>query len=368
MELRVVIAGGGTGGHLYPGIAIAAALLQREKEARVVFMGTKRGLEARVIPEQGYELVLLPVRGLQRRLSLQNLAFPFLLAAAVWRCLRYYRRFRPHLVIGTGGYVSGPALLAALMARIPCAIQEQNSYPGLVNRKLGRRVNAVFATFEASRQYFAGQPNFFVLGTPVRPSLRRIERTAALEKFGLSPGRKTLLVFGGSQGAHRLNEVVGEFIENWTDWDALQVIWLTGREWFARWRHFNDEAQRRVRVIDFLAEMHFAYSAADLALCRSGATTIAELTLFGLPAVFIPFPFATADHQTVNAKTVAEAGGGRWIPEPELNAGRLAETVREILADEELRRRMAVAMRKLAHPQAAEEIVAHCLEIIGREA
>ncbi len=363
-EPRVVIAGGGTGGHLYPGLAIAEAIRRRAEKAKIVFMGTPRGIETRVVPKEGYELVLLPVRGLLRKLTFENVLFPFRLLWSVIRSVLFFRRFRPQLIIGTGGYVSGPALIAAKLMGIPAVIQEQNSYPGLVSRWLGRYVTAVFIAFENARRYFPGQEQIFVEGNPVRSVDLQVTKEEAYQHFQLKPDRKTVLIFGGSQGARKLNEIVGRMLTNPDFLQNKQILWITGSNWYERWRHFNENQGRRICVLDYCHNMHQAYAITDLAVCRAGALTIAELTIWGIPAIYVPFPFATADHQTQNARAVAEAGGGLVIPESELTAEGLAQTIDSLLQDEPRLRSMAGAARKRGRPEAADRIAQKCLELI----
>ncbi len=365
--MKVVIAGGGTGGHLYPGLALAETIRTRHADAEIIFVGTARGLESRVIPERGYELVLLSIRGLQRSLSLQNLLFPFRLLGSVARSLVLLKKFRPDLVIGTGGYVAGPPLFAARLLGIPAVIQEQNSYPGLVNRLLGKHVDAVFLTFSAAKPFFAGQKNIFITGNPVLMSRSDESRQQGCARFGFDPGRKTVLIFGGSQGAKRINEVVAEALPGVLSREDVQALWIVGPAWLETWRHLEEDYAGRLRVLGYVDDMAAVYNITDLALCRAGAMTISELTLFGIPAVYIPLPTAAADHQTANARAVVEAGGGLMIAQNELSAEVLAETLTGILADEEKLRSLAAGAKKLARPDAAEEIISRCERLIRRD-
>ena len=364
--VRIVIAGGGTGGHLYPGLALAEAIQRQAPGSRIVFMGTPRGLEARVVPREGYELVLLPVRGLLRKVTLENLLFPFRLLWSVIRSMLFFRRFRPQLVIGTGGYVSGPALIAAQLMRIPTVIQEQNSYPGLVNRWLGKHATAVFLAFESARRYFPKSNRVFVEGNPVRGLSRDVNRDEAYRRFGLKPDVKTVLIFGGSQGARKLNEIVGRMLSDTDFVKNKQILWITGPKWFEAWRHYHQTQHGRIRVLDYCHNMHEAYAVADLAVCRAGALTIAELTIWGIPAIYVPFPFATADHQTQNARAVADAGGGLVLPESELSEAKLAKTIESVLQDDEKLHAMAEAARRLGRPEAADRIAEKCLQWIRK--
>jgi UDP-N-acetylglucosamine--N-acetylmuramyl-(pentapeptide) pyrophosphoryl-undecaprenol N-acetylglucosamine transferase len=362
--LRVVFAGGGTGGHLYPAIAIAEAFQRRVQNFDCLFMGTARGIEARVVPQLGYRLELVSVRGLLRKLTLSNLLVPFYLMKSIWQCWRLFKTFDPDMVIGTGGYVSGPALLTAWLSKRKFVVQEQNSFPGLVNRWWGERAAAAFLSFEESKKFFRRREHLHVVGNPVRGNLATGDRRAAAEKWQLAPDRTTLLIFGGSQGARRLNELVAEILSQLSQLASFQMLWATGP------LHFEKIAplaanMPNVKIVPYLDDMASAYTLADFVLCRAGASTIFELTNCGLPSILVPFPFATADHQTFNARALDDAGAARLLVEKELVAEKLLNTVRELATQPEVRRRMAAAAKKLARPRAAEEIVEVCLSLVN---
>ncbi len=362
-EIRIVIAGGGTGGHLYPGLAIAEAIKSLAENAKITFIGTHSGLEARVVPEEGYDIVYISMRGLLRRFSWQNLLFPFRLGVSILQCMRFFRQFQPHLVLGTGGYVSGPALMAARYLHIPRAIQEQNRFPGLVNRRLGHHVNAVFLAFEGSRRYFQRQPHLYVFGNPVRLRLLEVDRPGAYQALGLKPSRKTVLIFGGSQGAKHLNEVVARALDTLLALQDSQFIWIVGPLWYEKWKDLAQKAPDRLKIFSYVKQMSQVYVVTDLAVCRAGATTIAELALCGIPAIYVPLPFATANHQLINAKAVVQAGAGELIEEKHLTPERLGQTVRQLVESPDRLKRMAEAARSLAKPDAARDIAKVCLDI-----
>ena len=366
-KTKFVIAGGGTGGHLYPALAIAEALKAMNSNVEIIFLGTARGLEAKVIPEMGYPIYLLPMRGLLRRLTWQNVLFPLRYGISILKCMLLFRRFRPDLVIGTGGYVSGPALTAAKWLRIKRVIQEQNSYPGLVNRRHGNQAEAVFLTFAASKKYFKKNKNVFVFGNPVQQKGTQLTKAEILQEFGLSAGHKTLLIFGGSQGAKRLNEIVAEALPGILAFEKIQVIWIAGPKWYEKWLPLGAQFDGRVKILSFIKDMARVYAVTDLAVCRAGATTIAELTYWGIPAIYVPFPYATADHQTTNAKTIVEAGGGILLNERDLQPESLGEIVKQLIGNEERLQIMSSASRSLARPNAAQKIAQKCFEIIQSE-
>jgi UDP-N-acetylglucosamine--N-acetylmuramyl-(pentapeptide) pyrophosphoryl-undecaprenol N-acetylglucosamine transferase len=361
-----MIAGGGTGGHLYPAIAIAEAFKQRMPATEFVFIGTLQGIEARVLPKLGYRLQLVPVRGLQRRWAWENLILPMRLLQSMSTCRKLLREFRPHLIIGTGGYVSMPALLAAWLSRRKFVIQEQNSFPGLVNRRLGNFADAVFLSFAESRKFFKPSPRVHVVGNPVRANLQErtsAQREAAAVKWNLEKDKITLLVFGGSQGARRINEMTMELMPRLATIPDLQILWATGPA------HYDKiapkiGAHKAMHAVPYLDDMNLAYALADFVLCRAGASTIFEIAQCGLPALLVPFPFATADHQTHNARAMAQAGAARMFIEHDLNAGDLFSAIRDLASNEAMRREMSKSARQLAKPRAAEEIVEVCLEVL----
>ena len=354
MGLRVLMAGGGTGGHAFPAIAIADEI-RRRSDADIRFVGTRRGVEMRAVPRAGYPIEVVPVIGLRRALSADLLRFPFILAAGLIQTFRAVRRFRPAVVVCTGGYVSGPAGVAAWMLSIPVVVQEQNSFPGLTTRLLSRIAAQVHVTFPASRRYLGGRGE--VSGNPTRVEIGSIGQSEARLRMGLRPDLPTLLVFGGSQGAHAINLIVGQALPALLEGRRLQVLWQTG--------HLDFESASRlarpfgdfVTVLAFIDDMAAALGAADLAACRAGATTIADLARAGLPAVFIPLPTAAEDHQTKNARALVSAGAARMISQRDLDGRRLAHAVLELLNDPAGRSAMSERIRAFGVPDAAARIV-----------
>jgi UDP-N-acetylglucosamine--N-acetylmuramyl-(pentapeptide) pyrophosphoryl-undecaprenol N-acetylglucosamine transferase len=355
MGLRVLMAGGGTGGHAFPAIAIADEIRRRRPDAQVRFVGTRRGVEMRAVPRAGYPMEVVPVIGLRRALSLDLLRFPFILAAGLIRAFRTVRRFRPAVVVCTGGYVSGPAGVAAWMQSIPVVVQEQNSFPGLTTRLLSRIAAQVHVTFPESRQYLGGTGE--VSGNPTRAEIGSVGQPEARTRMGLRPDLPTLLVFGGSQGSHAINLTVAQALPALLEGRRLQVLWQTGHLDFEaaseQARPFGDF----VTVRAFIDDMAAALGAADLAACRAGASSIADLARAGLPAVFVPLPTAAADHQTKNARTLVNAGAARMIPQRDLDGHQLSQAVKDLLNDPVRRRDMSDRMRAFGVPDAAARIV-----------
>jgi UDP-N-acetylglucosamine--N-acetylmuramyl-(pentapeptide) pyrophosphoryl-undecaprenol N-acetylglucosamine transferase len=368
MTPTLLLAGGGTGGHVFPSLAVADALA-RAADMRIAFVGTARGLESRLVPEAGWPLHEIAVLPLARKVSPSTLRVPGALLRAAGQVARV---IRAEGVVGAavfGGYVSLPLALAAWRTGTPYVVHEQNAVPGLANRVAVRRAAAVAATFPSSVAAFGRGVRVEVTGNPVRPGLAGVDRAAlrpeALRTFGLEPGRRTLLVFGGSQGARRLNAALVEALERWPDPGALQILHATGRGGHAAaqaaWSQALAAARGPVplvRPVDFVERMDLAYAAADVVVCRAGASTIAELTMLGLPSVLVPYPHATADHQTANAADLATAGGARTVVDGELDAASLVAAAQPLLADPALRAEMGAAARRFARPDAAERVAA----------
>ena len=356
--MRVLIAGGGTGGHVFPGIALAEEVVGRHPENDAVFVGTARGLEATVVPAAGYPIELIRVKGLKGKGLGTTLGNLLLLPGALFASVSILRRWRPDVVVGVGGYASGPVVLAAWLLGIPTAVQEQNAAAGLTNRVLGRFVRAVFTAFpEAAGQF--PKKKVQQLGNPIRKGmLDNFMRPAAPHD------RPHLLVFGGSQGAHALNMRVVEALPHLADLRGrLTLTHQTG----ARDREPVQQAYAATGfapdVREFITDMVSAYASADLVVCRAGATTLAELTVCQKPSILIPFPFAADDHQVLNARSLVEAGAAVMIEERDLTGELLAREIRAILTHPERRAQMARSAGRLGAPQAAREIIDVCSDL-----
>jgi UDP-N-acetylglucosamine--N-acetylmuramyl-(pentapeptide) pyrophosphoryl-undecaprenol N-acetylglucosamine transferase len=355
--LRVLIAGGGTGGHLYPGVAVAREIQRRRPDAMVTFAGTARGIEARVIPREGFQLDVLRSAGLKATsiaARLRGLGLLPVSGADAWRILS---RRTPDVVIGVGGYSSGPVVLAAAIRGIPTLLLEQNAVPGFTNRTLARFVSAAAVTFDETVAFFRGKG--FVAGNPVRPEFFEAEaaRSAPAD-------RPRLLIFGGSQGAHAINMAMVEAAPRLAaDARRLAITHQTGERDLERVREAYRAAGLDARVEAFLFEMDREVKAADLVVCRAGATTIAELTAAGRPAVLIPLPTAADDHQRKNAEVLAKAGAAELLPQAGLTGEVLASRVLALAGDEARREEMARAARTFARPDAAKVIVDKVLEL-----
>ncbi|MEW5739354.1 MAG: undecaprenyldiphospho-muramoylpentapeptide beta-N-acetylglucosaminyltransferase [Myxococcota bacterium] len=349
--MRVLIAGGGTGGHLFPGIALAEEVVTRHPKNDVVFVGTDRGLEARVVPANGFVFESIRSRGLKGMGPLRLLLGLLLLPLSFFESWRILRRYRPDVVVGVGGYSSGPVVLSAWLMRIPTALQEQNALPGLTNKVLGRFVKAAFVSFEEAKAYFSTR-NTHVLGNPIRRVL--------LENFLRSrkPHDKfTVLIFGGSLGARGLNTRVIEALGFLAPIkDELNLIHQTGKNDLDTVKQGYAEKGFTAEIREFIDDMSAAYLGADLVVCRAGATTLAELTVCKKPSILVPFPHATDDHQAVNAKALVDAGAALMFREEELTGEKLAAAIKDLKDHPEKLKKMEKAAGLLGRPEAAREI------------
>jgi UDP-N-acetylglucosamine--N-acetylmuramyl-(pentapeptide) pyrophosphoryl-undecaprenol N-acetylglucosamine transferase len=366
--IRLLIAAGGTGGHVYPGIAIADEWKRLHPDSSVTFVGTERGVEAKAVPAAGFAFRSIDARGLPRRPGLAQLVALWAFAKSFVQVAGIIKEVKPDAVIATGGFVSGPVGLWARLLSIPLVLQEQNSVPGAVNRWLSLVASQVHISFVESRHYFRRRNNLKVSGNPIRSSLLKQDRQSAYEALGLDPSRRTLLVFGGSRGAASINRALAGALPALARIPNLQVIWQTGSEDFAS----SEETARRcpipVRVFAYLDRMERAYAVADLAVCRSGAMTITELTACGVPAILIPYPHAARDHQTQNARGLVDRGAAEMIADKDLEPEGLAAQIEALFRDEQRLRRMGRNARAFSRTNAAERIVHSIEELVGSSA
>jgi len=360
VPLRIVIAGGGTGGHLYPALAIADELRRRHPDAAITFAGAAHRIESRVVPEAGYPFTALWISGFRRRLSPGTLLFPVKLAVAMGQSFALILRAKPDVVVGTGGFASGPVLAAAELLGRRTLLQEQNSVPGATTRILARCAGEVHVTFEESVRFFSRRGNVRVTGNPTRRAMGSISREAGAAHFGLDAARPTVLAFGGSRGAASINSAVGACAPALAA-DGVQIIWQTGVEEYARLRTTHGA---HATMYPFIDNMEYAYAACDIAVCRAGATSLAELTQTGVPSILIPYPHAAADHQAGNARAMEAAGAALCLHDADAAAG-LLPALRALLADRPKLRAMGEAARRLARPGAAAAI-ADAVERLAR--
>ncbi len=351
--MKVLIAGGGTGGHLYPGIALAEEVVTRHHANQVVFVGTERGLEARVVPAAGYKLETIRAQGLKGKGVVGLFKGLFALPVAFVESVRILQRHKPDVVVGVGGYASGPVVLAAALMGIPTAVQEQNALPGLTNKVLGRFVRVVFTAFEEARPFFPSR-KVQLVGNPIRRKL--------MENFLRSRmvhDHFSLLVFGGSLGARGINQRMIDALEHLQDIrEQLHIVHQTGKNDLETVRKgYADKGfEAQAQVVEFIEDMSSAYARAELVVCRAGATTLSELTVAKKASILIPFPFATDNHQEVNAQSLVKAGAALMFRESELTGEQLAREIRRLKEDPEKRRQMEKKAGLLGRPEAAKEL------------
>jgi UDP-N-acetylglucosamine--N-acetylmuramyl-(pentapeptide) pyrophosphoryl-undecaprenol N-acetylglucosamine transferase len=356
--MRAILAGGGTGGHVIPALAIAQEM-QKRYGAEVLFIGTARGIENRLVPAAGFPLRLVQVGALNKVSLKTRIKTLFDLPRAVWDARRILSEFAPDVVIGVGGYASGPAMLAAILKRIPTLAFEPNVVPGFANRVVARMVSAAAVHFQETARYF---PRSVVTGVPVRDAFFKIAGTAT------GNDKPTLLVFGGSQGANAINQAMIQCLpELVKQVPNIHIIHQTGERDYNDARAAYQRAGSSAEVYPFITDMPAFFARADLILCRSGASTVAEITAAGKPAVFVPFPRAADDHQRVNAQALERAGAAVVAEETKLERVWLADTLAALLADPGRLQRISQAARKLAHPDAAADIAAMAARLAGME-
>lgn len=362
---KVILAGGKTGGHVFPAIAMAVEFKKRFPESKVIFVGTKDGLESEIVPKYGFKLIFIQVRGLKRKLSLSNLMLPYYVLKSLYQSLRISNEERPDLVVGTGGYVSFPMVFSARLKNIPTLIQEQNSYPGVSTRLLSFLVDRVCLSYLSSIQYFLTKGKLTVIGNPIREDIVSANRSESLRKFDLDPGKKTIFTFGGSQGAHAINQAVLDSLdflsENW------QLLWQTGENDFV---YVSEKVKgKRIKcvVFPFLEDMSSAYAASDLVISRAGALTLAEITACGKPSLLIPYPFATADHQRYNAEVLQKEGAAQIILQRDLTGEILTQKLSSVLSDEERLKKMAEQSKKMGKPDAASLLVNEMEKLLKKD-
>ncbi|MFT5846438.1 MAG: UDP-N-acetylglucosamine--N-acetylmuramyl-(pentapeptide) pyrophosphoryl-undecaprenol N-acetylglucosamine transferase [Psychroserpens sp.] len=350
---RIILSGGGTGGHIYPAIAIADELKSRFPDAEFLFVGASDRMEMEKVPQAGYEIEGLWISGIQRKLTLRNLAFPFKLISSLLKSRKIINTFHPDVVIGTGGFASGPLLKSATSKGVPSLIQEQNSYPGITNKLLSKHVDKICVAYEGLESFFPNE-KIILTGNPIRKDLLDIahKHIEGKDAFSLIHSKHTLLVLGGSLGARRVNQLIEEKLDYFES-QNIQVIWQCGKLYYQEYKHYN--ALENVQVHAFLSNMDMAYAAADVIVSRAGASSVSELCVVGKPVIFIPSPNVAEDHQTKNAKAIADKHAAILIKESEL------ETQFEIefdglLFSSEKRQELSKNIKQLALVNATKDI------------
>lgn len=357
---RFIISGGGTGGHIYPAVAIANELKSRFPEAEFLFVGAKDKMEMQKVPQAGYAIKGLWISGIQRKLTLDNAMFPFKLLSSMWNSFRIIKSFKPDVVIGTGGFASGAVLKVASMLHIPTVIQEQNSYPGITNKLLAKKANKICVAYENLERFFP-KDKMILTGNPVRQDLiNEASKSEAIAYFKLDANKKTLLVLGGSLGARRINQLIEKELDFLLS-QNIQIIWQCGKLYWNDYSKYNEK--ENVQVVAFIDRMDLVYAAADIIISRSGASSVSELCIVGKPTIFIPSPNVAEDHQTKNAKAISDKNGAFLIRESELEAQ--FETVfSDLISNESKQTELSQNIKKLAKPNATKDIVEEIVKLI----
>lgn len=360
---RIIIGGGGTGGHVFPAISIAEALKRKEPEVEILFVGAENKLEMEKVPEAGFKIEGLPVTGFQRKLSAKNLTFVIKLIRSMRKSAKIIASFKPDLAIGVGGYASGPILRVAARKKIPIAIQEQNSYAGVTNRMLAAKAKKIFVAYEGMEKYFPAE-KILLTGNPVRTDLLDSDekRTEGMRNFGLEEGRPVVLVIGGSLGSRTINNSILQGIENFGK--ENQLIWQTGKYYYQKIRKTVGEIENRaIKIQAFIRNMDHAFAVADVIISRAGAGTISELALIGKPVILVPSPNVAEDHQTKNAMALASREAAIHITDRKAET-ELVKTCLQLLNDEQQKRRLSKNIKKMALPDAADRIADELLKMI----
>ncbi|UII29235.1 undecaprenyldiphospho-muramoylpentapeptide beta-N-acetylglucosaminyltransferase [Fulvivirga maritima] len=362
---RFIISGGGTGGHIYPAIAVANEIKHRYADAEILFVGAEGKMEMTKVPEAGYEIKGLWISGLQRRLTVDNLLFPVKLISSYMKAKKLVKQFKPDAVIGFGGYASGPTMLAATAKGIPAMVQEQNSHAGITNKRLGNKAKKVCVAYDNMDKYFPKGKIVFT-GNPVRGDILKVNerRDAALKHFNFSSTKKTILVLGGSLGARTINNSIIDQLQKVVDAD-VQLIWQTGKFYYTEMKAKAEGFDlSNIRVMEFIKEMDLAYAAANLILSRAGALSISELCLVGKPVVLIPSPNVAEDHQTKNAMALVQKEAAIMIKDSEAKENLIPEALK-LLNDNERQIALGANIKKMGRPNAANDIVNELISILN---
>ena len=363
-KLKVIISGGGTGGHIFPALAIAGAFKKIVPDVDILFVGAKGRMEMEKVPRYGFPIIGLWISGFKRELSASNLLFPSKLLVSMTKALSIIIKFKPDLVIGTGGYASGPVLRAATWLKIPILIQEQNNFPGITNRILGRKAACICTAFEGMEAYFP-KDKILLTGNPIREEIfmEKTDKATASAAFGLDTQKPVIFVVGGSQGARSINQAISanlEFFKN----NEIQLIWQTGVNYL---QTAKDDVEKlnynSIKVFDFINEINLAFEAATVVVSRAGAIAISELCRVGKPVILVPFPFAAGDHQTKNAQALKDKNAAILLSDTMVNQN-LTKEIASLLADNQKQTLLAASIKMMAIPNSAAMIAERALQII----
>lgn len=365
--MKILLAGGGTAGHINPALAIAGYAVQKDPDTEVLFVGTKRGLESTLVPNAGYKIEYVEVEGLSKKLTLKNFKSLCHMLTAKGKCKKIIRKFRPDIVIGTGGYVCAPAVMAANSMKIPTIIHEQNVFPGSAIKLLSKKSTVTAISFEDSRKYLAGAKSILFTGNPIRPSILECSREKSRLSLGLGK-EKFIVIFGGSLGAAKINSVALEYIKKYQKNDSHKILFATGERNFDE---INEIIKKEgivlgdnVSITPYIHNMDEVMNASDLVVCRSGAITVSELSALGKPAILVPSPNVTNNHQEYNARALSNGGGAITILEKDFDVSSLKKAVDDILTDESAQLEMSIKSKDLGTTNALEVIYDKMLSLI----
>lgn len=361
---KIIISGGGSGGHVFPALAIADAIRAKEPDTEILFVGAQGKIEMEKVPLAGYPIKGLWISGLHRKLTWRNLAFPFKLISSLAKSFGIVRSFKPDVVVGVGGFASGPVLQVASWLGIPTLIQEQNSFPGLTNRLLARRVDKICIAYDRMDRYFPKE-KLVMTGNPVRKVFgeEKIAEAAALAHFGLEPNKKTLFSFGGSLGAQSINEALAANADLMKKHPEVQLLWQAGKLYYDRFKESEMAQLPNVEIRPFIDRMDLAYAITDLVIARAGALTIAELSQVSQPAILIPSPNVAEDHQTMNAKALMEIGAAVLLPDPQAKKQVISLAI-EVVQDQAKLNELAQNVHQLATPEASSLIAEEVFKLL----
>jgi UDP-N-acetylglucosamine--N-acetylmuramyl-(pentapeptide) pyrophosphoryl-undecaprenol N-acetylglucosamine transferase len=363
-QLRVLVSGGGTGGHIFPAIAIANAIKEIHPDAEFLFVGAQGKMEMEKVPAAGFKIEGLWISGFSRSLNLSNLMFPFKLISSMLKAAKIVKKFKPDVAIGTGGFASGPTLRVASQKGVPCLIQEQNSFPGVTNRILSGKAKKICVAYDGMEKYF-GKEKTILSGNPVRKEVVQIEgkRDEAVAFFGLDSNKKTLLIVGGSLGAQSVNNAILENLPSLLNL-GIQIVWQTGKTSYKEINEATKSFQDKgVHVMEFIFKMDLGYAAADFVVSRAGAIAVSELSIVAKPTILVPFPFAAEDHQTKNAMSLVNKGAAILVKDAEVKKG-LLEEVSKLMKEPRTGASLIENIKTLGKPDAANQIAKEVLSII----
>lgn len=363
--LKVILSGGGTGGHIFPAVAIANEIRRLVPHAEILFVGALGKMEMEKVPAAGYKIVGVPIAGLQRKLTLSNLKLPFLIIKSLLKTRKIIREFQPHVVVGTGGYASGPLLKAATSKGIPALLQEQNSYAGITNKLLSKKASRICVAYEEMERFFPKE-KILLTGNPVRQDIKDVfeKREEARSYFKLSPDKKTILVIGGSLGARTINESISAGLEQLAK-SNIQLIWQTGKTYFTTAKQQTEKyTTNHIYAFDFISRMDLAYAAADIVVSRAGASSVSELCNIGMPSILVPSPNVAEDHQTKNAMALVNKQAAIMVKDSEAREV-LIQKALELMTDVATRKKLSDNIKTMAHYDSANVIAKEVLKLAG---